>query len=118
MEEAKVTFEIPLTLPIHDKYYFSSNECMTNENFLCLDGVVGRTNNLGSTLVINKGNRHIKLERNTPLGELHFYPDSSFRNYHEVFSVSSNDSKPMLRNVSHVKPVSYTHLTLPTTPYV
>ena len=55
MEEAKVTFEIPLSLPAHNKYYFSSNDCMTNENLLCLDGVVGRSNNMGSTLVINKG---------------------------------------------------------------
>ena len=56
MEEAKVSFEIPMSLPVHDKYYFSSNDCMADENLLCLDGVVGRANNLGSTLVINKGN--------------------------------------------------------------
>ena len=51
-----------------------------------------------------------KLERNTPLGELHFYPDSSFRDYHEVFSISSKETKPFLRDVSHVKQVNLSHL--------
>ena len=110
MEEAKVVFEIPSTLPVHDKYYFSSKDCMSEESLLCLDGVVGRTNNLGSTLVINKGNRHIKLTRNSPLGELHFYPDSSFRDYHEVFSISSKTTRPELRDVSHVQKIDLTHI--------
>ena len=110
MEEAKVSFEIPLTLPFHDKYYFSSINCMPDDNLLCLDGVVGRANNLGSTLVINKGNRHIKIERNTPLGKIHYYPATSFRAYHEVFSVSSKDNKPFLRDVSHIRQINLTHV--------
>ena len=83
---------------------------MPDAELLCLDGVVGRANNMGSTLVINKGNRHIKIERNTPLGQIHYYPDSSFRAYHEVFAISSKDNKPFLRDVSHVKKINLSHV--------
>ena len=61
-------------------------------------------------MVINKGNRHVKLERNSLLGELHFYPDSSFRDYHEVFSISRNATRPELRDVSHIKQINLSHV--------
>ena len=109
MEEAKVPFDIPMNLPFLDKYYFSAENSMPYEELLCLDGVVGRNNSIGSTLVINKGNRHIKIEKNTPLGQIHYYPDSSFRAYHEVFSVSK-DNQPVLRDVSHVNNINLSHV--------